>query len=96
MTDIPIGGNARMQLLSFVERVERIAEERRGLADDAKEVFAEAKSAGFDTKIMRKVIALRSRDQEELKNELALVDTYLDALEEAEGAATSASVAEGS
>jgi len=62
MTEPQIGANSEHQLLSIVERVERLAEEKQALVDDIKEVFAEAKSNGFDTSIIRKVIARRRQD----------------------------------
>lgn len=68
------------RLRAFVERVERLEEEKAALADDIKEVFAEAKAQGFDVKTLRKVIALRKKDAQERQEEEALLDTYLAAL----------------
>lgn len=68
------------QLQSLVDRIERLASERAELADDIKEVYAEAKSGGFDTKIMRKVIARRKRDKAELAEEEEMIEAYMRAL----------------
>ncbi len=74
------GGVAADQLRSIVERIERLEEEKKALADDIKEVYAEAKGNGFDTKILRKVISLRKRDRAELDEEETLLEVYLRAL----------------
>ena len=74
------GGVAAGQLKSFVERIERLEEEKKGIADDIRDVFAEAKAQGFDTKIMRQVIRLRKKDSAERREEEALLDLYLHAL----------------
>jgi len=75
------GGVAGDALRSFIERIERLEEEKKGIADDIKDVFAEAKAAGFDPKIMRQVIKLRKMDREERQEQEALLDTYLHAIE---------------
>ena len=72
--------NADHQLVSFVERIERLAEEKAALTEDIKEVFAEAKGVGFDTAIIRKVIARRRRAADDIAEEEALIDTYEKAL----------------
>jgi uncharacterized protein (UPF0335 family) len=74
------GGIAAGQLRSFVERIERLEEEKKGIADDIRDVFAEAKGSGFDTKVMRQVIRLRKKDLAERQEEEALLDLYLHAL----------------
>jgi uncharacterized protein (UPF0335 family) len=74
------GGVAAGQLKSFVERIERLEEEKKGIADDIRDVFAEAKGQGFDTKIMRQVIRLRKKDVAERQEEEALLDLYMHAL----------------
>jgi uncharacterized protein (UPF0335 family) len=74
------GGVAAQQLRAFVDRIERLEEEKKALADDLKEVYAEAKGNGFDTKILRKVIALRKRDLAERQEEETILDLYLQAL----------------
>ena len=74
------GGVAAGQLKSLVERIERLEEEKKGIADDIRDVFAEAKAQGFDTKIMRQVIRLRKKDTAERQEEEALLDLYMHAL----------------
>lgn len=68
------------QLKSYVERIERLAEEKQTIADDIKEVFAEAKGNGFDVKIVRKLIAERKRDANERAEEEAILELYRRAL----------------
>lgn len=68
------------QLRAFIERIERLEEEKQTIADDIKEVFAEAKGTGFDTKAMRTIIRLRKKDQAERQEEEAIIDLYLHAL----------------
>lgn len=75
-----VGGIETERLRSFVERVERLEEEKRTLAADIREVFAEAKGSGFDTKIMRQVIKLRRMDSDDLDEQEALLDVYKRAL----------------
>jgi uncharacterized protein (UPF0335 family) len=75
-----VGGIAGERLKSFIERIERLEEEKRALAEDIKEVFAEAKGNGFDTKIMRQIIKIRRTDQDDLDEQEALLDTYMRAL----------------
>ena len=77
------GGVAADRLKSFIERIERLEEEKKNLTADIREVYAEAKSSGFDTKTMRKVVALRKLDSSERQEQEALLDTYLRALGEA-------------
>jgi len=79
-------GVARDQLRAFVERIERLEEEKKTIADDIKDVYGEAKSMGFDTKILKKVIALRKKDDQERMEEELILDTYLAALGMIEGA----------
>jgi uncharacterized protein (UPF0335 family) len=69
------------QLRLFIERVERLKEEQKGLADDVKDVFSEAKSNGYDTKTMRKIISLRAQEKHVRQEEEALLETYKIALE---------------
>ncbi len=68
------------QLRAFIERIERLEEEKKTISDDIKEVFAEAKGTGFDTKAMRTIIRLRKKDQAERQEEEAVLDLYLAAL----------------
>ncbi len=73
-------GVARDQLRAFVERIERLEEEKKTIADDIKDVYGEAKAMGFDTKVLRKVISIRKQDQNERLEQEAVLDTYLHAL----------------
>ncbi len=73
-------GVARDQLRAFIERIERLEEEKKTIADDIKDVYGEAKGTGFDTKILKKVIAIRKKDEQERMEEEAILDTYLRAL----------------
>ncbi|MBN9023398.1 MAG: DUF2312 domain-containing protein [Rhizobiales bacterium] len=73
-------GIARDQLKSVIERIERLEEEKQAIADDIKEVYAEAKGNGFDTKIIRQVIRIRKQDSAERQEQEALLDVYLAAL----------------
>jgi len=75
-----VGGVAVGRLKSFIERIERLEEERRGLGGDIKEVYAEAKGTGFEPKIMRQIIKLRRMDKEEVDEEESLLDLYKRAL----------------
>lgn len=75
-----VGGIAGDQLKSFVERIERLIEERKTLQADIKEVYAELKGTGFDPKIVRKIIAERARDKDDLDEEQSLLDVYRRAL----------------
>jgi uncharacterized protein (UPF0335 family) len=75
-----IGGIAGDRLKSLIERIERLEEERRALGADIKEVYAEAKGTGFDTKIMRQVIRLRRMDKDDLDEQETLLDVYRRAL----------------
>jgi uncharacterized protein (UPF0335 family) len=89
-----VGGIAGERLKSFIERIERLEEEKRALAEDIKEVYAEAKGTGFDTKIMRQLIRIRKRDQDELDEEETLLDVYKRALGMLPDAAAQAQAAE--
>ncbi|MDZ4868531.1 MAG: DUF2312 domain-containing protein [Alphaproteobacteria bacterium] len=71
---------AKDQLKSLVERVERLEEEKTALAGDIREVYAEAKGNGFDTKIMRQVVRIRKMESHEREEQDALLDLYLSAL----------------
>lgn len=76
------GGVAAERLRSFVQRIERLEEEKAGLAQDVREVYAEAKGEGFDTKVLRKIIGLRKKDPRERREEEELLELYLSALGE--------------
>lgn len=71
---------AQGRLKSFIERIERLEEDKAGIAADMKEVYAEAKGEGFDVKIIRKVIRLRKQDKVKREEEEALIDLYLSAI----------------
>ena len=71
---------AREQLRSVVERIERLEEEKKATADDIREVYAEAKANGYDTKVLRQVISLRKQDLSERQEQDAVRDSYLHAL----------------
>jgi uncharacterized protein (UPF0335 family) len=77
------GGIAGDQLRAFVERIEHIEEEIKGLTEDKKDIYAEAKGNGFDVKILREVIRIRKQDQKERDEQESLLDVYLHALETA-------------
>jgi len=68
------------QLKAFVERVERLEEEKKALSDDIRDVYSEAKANGFDVKALRTVVRLRKQDVEERKEQEAILETYLQAL----------------
>jgi len=68
------------QLRTIVERIERLDEEKREVAEQIKEVYAEAKGNGFDTKTLRKIVALRKKDPSERSEEEAMLDLYMSAL----------------
>jgi uncharacterized protein (UPF0335 family) len=85
MTDTIMGDNAahrfaKDQLKALVERVERLSEEKQALADDIKDVYAEAKGNGFDPKALREVVRLRKQDSDKRKAHELVVDTYRMAL----------------
>jgi uncharacterized protein (UPF0335 family) len=75
-----VGGVAADQLRSIIDRIERLEEEKKALAEDIKEVYAEAKGNGFDVKIIRKIISIRKRDRAELDEEETILELYLRAL----------------
>jgi uncharacterized protein (UPF0335 family) len=71
---------ARDQLRAIVERIEKLEEEKAAIAGDIKEVYAEAKANGYDTKVLRQVVRLRKQDSAERQESEALLDLYLHAL----------------
>jgi uncharacterized protein (UPF0335 family) len=71
---------AKDQLKAFVERVERLEEEKKAIADDVRDVYAEAKANGYDVKALRTVVKLRKQDVNERKEQEAILETYLHAL----------------
>ena len=75
-----VGGIAADRLRSIVERVERLEEERKALASDIKDIFAEAKSAGFDVKVVKQIISIRKKEPAEVEEQETLLDLYRRAL----------------
>lgn len=75
-----VGNVAGDQLRSIIERIERLEEEKAGLAADVREIFAEAKANGFDNKALRQIIKLRKMEANERYEQEAIVDTYMRAL----------------
>jgi uncharacterized protein (UPF0335 family) len=71
---------AQDQLRAFVERIERMEEEKKAIAEDIKEIYAEAKGNGFDTKVLRQVIRIRKQDHSERMEQEAILDLYMAAL----------------
>ena len=74
------GGIAADHLKSFIERIERLEEEKAAIASDVKEVYAEAKGTGFDTKIMRQIIRLRKMEPNDRQEQEELLDIYMRAV----------------
>lgn len=85
-----VGGVAGAQLRSYIERIERLEEEKAALAADIREVYAEAKGTGFDPKTMRQIIRLRKLDSADRQEQEALLDIYLSALGMTDGPDTGA------
>ncbi|GAB5387144.1 MAG: DUF2312 domain-containing protein [Alphaproteobacteria bacterium] len=75
-----VGGIAAEQLRSFIERVERLEEEKAGIAPDIRDIYAEAKGNGFDVKIMRKIVSLRKLEDNDRREQDELTDLYRHAL----------------
>ena len=75
-----VGGVAGQRLMSFIERIERLEEEKTALMEDLKEVYAEAKGVGFDVKAMRKLVGLRKMDTEKRHELEAILDLYKSAV----------------
>lgn len=78
--DVEAGGVAVERLRSLVDRIERLNEEKKALASDIKDIYAEAKSAGYDTKVLRELIKLRTREAAEVEEQETLLDVYRRAL----------------
>ena len=76
-----IGGIASERLRTIIERIERLEEEKAALAEDIREIFSEAKAAGFDVKILRQVIRLRKLDSSDRQEQEAILDLYKRALD---------------
>ncbi|MDG5497892.1 MULTISPECIES: DUF2312 domain-containing protein [Azospirillaceae] len=79
-TSTDVGGIAADRLRSFIERIERLEEEKKGIMDDIKDIYAEAKGTGFDTKIMRQIIRIRKMEANDRQEMEALLDLYKSAL----------------
>ena len=77
-----LNGTAQTQLKSIIERVERLEQEKAEVAEQIKEVFAEAKGNGFDVKVLRKIVRIRKQDRAKRMEEEAILDLYLSALGE--------------
>jgi uncharacterized protein (UPF0335 family) len=77
-----LNATAQTQLKSIVERVERLEQEKAEIAEQIKEVFAEAKGNGFDVKVLRKIVRIRKQDRAKRMEEEAILDLYLSALGE--------------
>ncbi|CCZ22833.1 uPF0335 protein AZOBR_100079 [Acetobacter sp. CAG:977] len=77
---VNVGGVDAERLLSYIERIERIEEEKKALQNDIKEIFEEAKSANFDIKAMKKILKLRKMDESDRQEEEFILDTYKHAL----------------
>lgn len=75
-----VGGVAGKRLKSFLDRIERLEEEKKALADDIKDIYAEAKGVGFDPKIMRKVLRLQKMETEKRREEEELLELYKSAI----------------
>ena len=71
---------AQDQLRAFIERIERMEEEKKAIADDIKEIYAEAKGNGFDTKVLRQIVRIRKQDHAERMEQEALLELYMTAL----------------
>jgi uncharacterized protein (UPF0335 family) len=75
-----VGGIAGERLRQFIERIERLEEEKKGIQDDIKDIYAEAKGTGYDPKIIRRIVSLRKKDKEERQEEEELLELYKAAL----------------
>ena len=71
---------AQDQIRAFIERIERMEEEKKAIADDIKEIYAEAKGNGFDTKVLRQIVRIRKQDHAERMEQEALLELYMAAL----------------
>ncbi len=77
---VEVGGVQGEHLLQYIERIERLAEEKEVIASDIREVFAEAKGSGFDNKIMRQILKLKGMDESDRQEQEHLLDLYKRAL----------------
>ena len=72
---------SRDALKAYIDRIERLEEDKKGVANDIKDIYTEAKATGYDTKIIRKIVALRRKSKEERQEEEALLELYMQTLE---------------
>lgn len=82
MSEVGHNGVNSEHLRAFIERIEKLEEEKRAIADDIKDVYAEAKGTGFDAKIIRKIVSMRRMDRDKRREEEEILDLYLSALGE--------------
>jgi uncharacterized protein (UPF0335 family) len=75
MSDVDAG-----HLRAFIERIEKLEEEKKAIADDIKDVYDEAKATGYDVKVMRKIVSIRKQDRDKRREEEEILDLYLSAL----------------
>jgi uncharacterized protein (UPF0335 family) len=80
MTEVLIGDNAKAQLRSIIERVERLNEDKKAISDDISDVYAEAKGSGFDVKALRTVIRMRKQDADERAEQEEILESYMHAM----------------
>lgn len=80
MTETEIGHNAKEQLRSIIERIERLEEEKKTISDDIRDVYAEAKGNGYDVKALRAVVRMRKQDADERREAETILEAYMQAL----------------
>lgn len=80
MTEPSLGNLSKEQLKSIIERVERLEEEKKTIADDIRDIYAEAKGNGYDVKALRTIVRMRKQDVDERRDQEAVLETYLHAL----------------
>lgn len=68
---------SKNQLIAFIERIERLEEDKKAVSEDIKDIYTEAKSAGFEAKIIRKIVSLRRKTKEQRQEEESLLETYM-------------------
>lgn len=72
--------NSQESLKKYIERIERLEEEKKAIAQDVKEIYAASKAEGFDTSIMKKIVAMRRKDSQEIEEEQSLIEVYMHAI----------------
>ena len=80
VADVAETGVAAEELKQFVERIERLEEEKKAIADDVRDVYAEAKGRGFDVKAIRSIVRLRAKEPQQREEEEAILELYIEAL----------------